>query len=222
MRSRKWANHNTYDRLPGRPLGLSGENVSGECAARCKVGLEGSDRSCLLGSGGRRQQVKAGRGEKWAVESELRPYMYGCLQACISLANTHPTQAASTEGSVARRRALTKRQSAKGTPALAYEHHQAWSERLCTGTLTTAPLLCPHRLALPPRPWYCLARSPVLRAHAPVCLQHPRAALLARLQTVVVLVLRTSLLPKRQHKRAGDVPEHRRGVMREPGHGALH
>jgi hypothetical protein len=109
------------------------------------------------------------------VESELRPY--GRLRACISLANTHPTRAASTEGSVARRRALTKRQSAKGTPALAYEHHQAWSERLCTGTLTTPPLLCPHRLALPPRPW----RSPVRRAHAPVCLQHPRAALLARL-----------------------------------------
>ena len=60
-------------------------------------------------------------------------------------------------GSVARRRALTKRQSAKGTPALAYEHHQAWSERLCTGTLTTPPLLCPHRLALPPRPWYLLS-----------------------------------------------------------------
>lgn len=67
-----------------------------------------------------------------------------------------------------------------------------------------------------------LSKLPVLRAHAPVCLRHPRAALLARLQTVVVLVLRTSLLPKRQHKRAGDVPEHRRGVMREPGHGALH
>jgi hypothetical protein len=150
--------------------------------------------------------------------------MYGCLRACISLANTHPTQAASTEGSVARRRALTKRQSAKGTPALAYEHHQAWSERLCTGTLTTPPSCARTGLRCRPGPGavYCLARSPVLRAHAPVCLQHPRAALLARLQTVVVLVLRTSLLPKRQHKRAGDVPEHRRGVMREPGHGALH
>ena len=111
-------------------------------------------------------------------------------------------------GSVARRRALTKRQSAKGTPALAYEHHQAWSERLCTGTLTTPPLLCPHRLALPPRP--CKVASAA------------GAALLARLQTVAVLVVRPSLLPKRQHKRAGDVPEHRRGVMREPGHGALH
>lgn len=124
-------------------------------------------------------------------------------------------------GSVARRRALTKRQSAKGTPALAYEHHQAWSERLCTGTLTTPPLLCPHRLALPPRPCK-VASAAGTRPGLPAAVQHPRAALLARLQTVAVLVVRPSLLPKRQHKRAGDVPEHRRGVMREPGHGALH
>jgi hypothetical protein len=68
-------------------------------------------------------------------------------------------QAQKAPWTVARRRALTKRQSAKGTPALAYEHHQAWSERLCTGTLTTPPLLCPHRLALPPRPWCCLLSS---------------------------------------------------------------
>lgn len=30
VRSRKWANHRAYDRLPGRPLGPSGENVAGK------------------------------------------------------------------------------------------------------------------------------------------------------------------------------------------------
>jgi hypothetical protein len=81
-------------------------------------------------------------------------------------------QAQKAPWTVARRRALTKRQSAKGTPALAYEHHQAWSERLCTGTLTTPPSCARTGLRCRPGPGavYCLARSPVLRAHAPVCL----------------------------------------------------
>lgn len=60
VRSRKWANRNTCDRLPGRPLGPSGENVSGKAAARCDV--EGSERQLLLQK--RQSRSLAGRGEK--------------------------------------------------------------------------------------------------------------------------------------------------------------
>lgn len=64
VRSRKWANHKAYDRLPGRPLQLSGENVSGKAAARCDG--EGSERQLLLRKsrevrrGGRRRKVDCG------------------------------------------------------------------------------------------------------------------------------------------------------------------
>ena len=46
VRSQKWANHKAYDRLPGRLLGLSGENVLGKGAASCDI--EGSERQLLL------------------------------------------------------------------------------------------------------------------------------------------------------------------------------
>lgn len=98
---------------------------------------------CFFGSRGR--HGGAGREERWTVESELR--LYGRAWACISLANTHPTQHRRLRRSSPRSK---QRQSAKGAPALAYEHHQAW-ERLCTGTFDdiTPPVPAPaHGAAL--------------------------------------------------------------------------
>jgi hypothetical protein len=100
MRSQKRANHNTCDRLVGRPLGPSGGDYSGEAAARCDV--EGSERQLLLRKRQSRRAGGAGGEERWTVESEL--LSYGRARACISLANTHPTQ---DTCSIARRRALS-------------------------------------------------------------------------------------------------------------------
>ena len=207
VRSRKWANHNTYDRLPGRPLGPSGENVSEEAAARCAV--EGSERRLLLR---KRQSSKSGGagGEKrWTAESELRSY--GRARACISLANTHPTQHRRLRRSSPRSK---QRQSAKGTPAMAYEHHQRGASASVQVPSTTSPVVCPRRLTVPPWP----KRAPVQRRRAlaascssKLCFWQPGNAICTR--------LRASSSPKRQRKRAGDVPEHRRRRHARAGHG---
>jgi hypothetical protein len=60
-----------------------------------------------------------------------------------------------------------QRQSAKGTPALAYEHHQHGASAFVQVPSTTSPLFCPHRLTVPLLP----KRAPVRRrrAHAANC-----------------------------------------------------
>jgi hypothetical protein len=155
VRSRKWANHNTCDRLPGGPLGSSGENVSGEAAARCDV--EGSERQLLLRKRRSRKSGGAGGEKRWTAESELRSY--GRARACISLANTHPTQHRRLRRSSPRSK---QRQSAKGTPARAYEHHQHGASAFVQVPSTTSPLVCPRRLTVPLWP----KRAPVQRRRA--------------------------------------------------------
>lgn len=151
MRSRKWANHNTYDRLPGRPLGPSGENVSGEGAARY---VEGSERQLLLRDG--RRHSGAGGEKRWIVERELRSY--GRARACISLANT-PHSAQKAPSLVA---ALKQRQSAKGTPALASNTTRHGASAFVQVLSTTSPLFRMRRLVVPPWP----KRAPLQRKHA--------------------------------------------------------
>lgn len=89
---------------------------------------------------------------------------YGRARACISLANTHPTQHRRLRRSSPRSK---QRQSAKGTPARAYEHHQHEASAFVQEPSTTSPLVCPHRLTVPPRP----KRAPLQRtcAHAACC-----------------------------------------------------
>lgn len=63
MRSREWANHKAYDRLPGRRLESSGENVSGEGAARRDV-EDSEGQSSTVNCCSRRRESTAGREEK--------------------------------------------------------------------------------------------------------------------------------------------------------------
>jgi hypothetical protein len=100
VRRRKWANHRAYDRLPGRRLELSGENVSGKAAARCDV--EDSERASVAAPEGEGSTAGREGGEKrWTVESELRSH--GRAWVCISLANTQPHSAQKAPSLVAGR-----------------------------------------------------------------------------------------------------------------------
>lgn len=152
---------------------------------------------------------RGGRRKRWTAESELRSY--GRARACISLANTHPTQHRRLRRSSPRSK---QRQSAKGTPALAYEHHQRGASAFVQVPSTTSPLICPRRPTVPSS----LKRAPMQpsRAHGAscstqLCFWQPGDALCT--------LLRASLFPKRQRKRAGDVPEHRRRRNARAEHG---
>lgn len=155
MRSRRWANHKAYDRLPGLLLGLVGKMFQGRRPPKCDV--EGSECQLLPGRGDCSAGRREGRGGLWRVNNR------GCMGArglvFLLLTRTPP----STTGSVARRRALSNVNPPRGPLSGVQTPPRYGASAFVQVLSTTSPLLCPHRLKAPP----CPRRAPKQREYAP-------------------------------------------------------
>ena len=110
-----------------------------------------------------------------------------------------------TKGSVARRRALSNVNPPRGPLHWRTNTTRHGASAFVQVLSTTSPLLCPHRLTVPPWP----KRAPVQRSCPGLPAAQSNSAPGAHVDAIYCRLCASSS-PKRQCKRAGDVPEHRR------------